>query len=97
MTKTPKGVVATFTDSTGHVVASVSDFDRSGYGGYSLQEAQRFRVRRKLAHAVVNAYCSPVIVKALSEFDCAEIINKLTREQGFTETIIPIGYDGGDA
>jgi hypothetical protein len=93
MSKTPKGIVATFTDSTGHVVASVSDFDRSGYGGFTLQEAQRYRVRRKLAYAVLNAYCSPVIVKALSEYDCRAIIDKLTRESGFTETIIPIGYD----
>jgi hypothetical protein len=36
MTDTPPGAVGIFTDKNGHVIASVSDFDRSSYGGFTL-------------------------------------------------------------
>lgn len=68
------GVVAIYTDKDGRVIASVSDFDRSGYGGCSLEEAQGIRAKRALSRAVANAYCSPVFADKLNWMDCEKVM-----------------------
>jgi hypothetical protein len=87
-----KGIVAILTDPKGRVVASVSDFTHDGYGGFSLQEAQEHRVKRHLAFAVIRAYCSDFIIPAIEPYDCEQIVARLTRQHGFTRTLIPIGH-----
>jgi hypothetical protein len=67
----------------GRVIASVSDFDRATYGGYTLEQSQRHRVENSLARAVVKALCSDVIVKALDAHDCQRIVSKLSGKSQF--------------
>lgn len=86
----PIGVVCVYSKD-GRVIASASDFATDGYGGCSLQEAQTIRARRSLCHAVVDAYCSRVVLDALSTHDCEQIVGKL----GGTMTDIPIGHGNG--
>lgn len=90
--KAPQGVVAILTDPTGHVIASVTDFDRSGYGGCTLREAQEMRVKQQLAFAVMRAYCSEAILGVFDNYQCAEVLNRLVRQKGYTKTIIAVGH-----
>jgi hypothetical protein len=87
-TAEPPGCVGIYTDDEGRVIASVSDFDRSGYGGFSLYQGQKVRAERKLAVAIVNAYCSNVITRALDSYDCEQIVRKLKGKM----TFIPVGH-----
>lgn len=84
----PLGCVGIYTDEEGHVIVSVSDFDRSGYGGFSLYEGQRLRVQRALSAAVVGAYCSRVVTRSLDTYDCEQIVRKLKGKM----TFIPVGH-----
>lgn len=85
---TPPGCVGIYTDDEGRVVASVSDFDRSSYGGFTLYEGQKIRVQKHLAMAVINAYCSHVIARALDAYHCEEIVRRLKGKM----TFIPVGH-----
>lgn len=90
MSKTtePRGCVGVYTDAEGRVIASVSDFDLSGYGGFSLYEGQKVRAQWRLAVAIVDAYCSNVITRALDTYDCEQIVRKLKGKM----TFIPVGH-----
>ena len=88
MTDTPCGCVGVYTDAEGRVIASVSDFDLSGYGGFTLYEGQKIRAQKKLAMAVVDAYCSSVVTRALYTYDCEQIVRKLNGKM----TFIPVGH-----
>jgi hypothetical protein len=88
----PKGLVGIYTDADGRVIASVSDFDDSGYGGFSLQEAQRFRCKTKLARAVMQAYCSDRVLAVFETYDCEQILNKMVRNGG-RATYLPVGWE----
>jgi hypothetical protein len=91
-TATPVGMVAIFADKQGRIIESVSDFDRSGYGGYTLQEGQKMRVQRRLAWAVIKAYCSEMILDGFDDGDAERIVQRLCRK-GATVTLIPVGED----
>lgn len=94
-TATPKGVVGVFTDKEGRVIASVSDFDMSGYGGFSLLEAQKLRVRKDLSREVIRKYCSWAITEAIEPYDCEQIVRRLV-EKGARVTVIPVGHEGAE-
>ena len=91
MSKAPRGVVAVFTDKLGRVVASVSDFESSGYGGFTLRQAQEMRAERQLAYAVVRAYCSEMILEGFETYDCEQILRRLVHK-GARVTLIPVGH-----
>lgn len=86
--KGPLGVAAVYVDQEGRIITSVSDFNCDGYGGCTLYESQRMRAKRKLAVAVVRAYCSDVVVNALEAYDCEQIVAKLKGKM----TFISIGH-----
>lgn len=88
---TPPGMIGIFTDKLGRVVTTVADFDRDGYGGFSLRQAQRYRVQRNLARAVIRAYCSEMILEGMENSDCDEIVRRLVKK-GAKVTLIPIGH-----
>lgn len=95
--KPPPGAVAVFTDKLGRVVASVSDFESGGYGGYSLFDAQKMRAQRMLALEVVRGYCSEMILDGLETHDCVQIVQRLV-QKGARVTVIPVGHeDAADA
>lgn len=87
---TPKGVVAIYTDPDGHVIASATDFNKTGMGGCTLQETQSYRAKAALAGNVVRAYCSTALTDALSNYLCQQILEAL-QEKGGKVTILPIG------
>lgn len=89
----PQGVVGVLTDDRGMVWASVSDFDRSGYGGFSLAESQRVRVKDALAREFVHKACADVVLKALETYDCRRIVDKLIASQGFKQHLVEVGHD----
>lgn len=88
----PRGVVAVMTDAEGRVMASASDFEEHGYGGYTLQEAQTLRVKHALADAIAVAYCSHVIIEGLEKSDRYKLVENLLRKDGFKRTLIPVGW-----
>lgn len=92
MSATPKGVIGIFTDESGNVIASVSDFDNGGAAGISRKEAQTWRVKNALAWAVVRAYASEKLTRSLTNYWTTEIVNDLVRKHGCKVSIIPVGY-----
>lgn len=53
--KQPNGVVVIITDGAGREIANAADFDTSGYGGFTLTEAQSMRAERLALTAMVSA------------------------------------------
>lgn len=89
----PKGVVCMFSDENGNVITSSNDFDRSGYGGFKLHEAQEIRAKERLYYKVANAYCSPQFVKGIERHQCKRIVENLVREYGCKITTEYIGWN----
>lgn len=77
----------------GHVIASVSDFDRSSSAGFSAREAQEYRAKLRLKREAVAAYCSDVVVAALDQYTFEKIVDQLISKGGHKLTLIPIGHD----
>jgi hypothetical protein len=92
-TKPLPGCVGIYTDPEGRVIASVSDFERQGFGGFTLYRSQEIRCKRMLAHAVIAAYCSNVIASALDAYDSERLVEKLKGKM----TFVPVGHDDGQA
>lgn len=80
--KTVTGVVQIFVNEEGYVIAHAADFNSSAYGGFTLIESQRLRVRDALALNVVNAYSSPGLVRGFDEGDARRVIARLVEKCG---------------
>lgn len=89
----PKGVVSVLMDKDGRVIASSSDFERHGYGGFSLEESQRRRSRGILAQDMVRELCGPIIRQVVTSYDATEMMDALCRHHGFTVAVVTIGHD----
>lgn len=88
----PKGVVAIWTSPDGDVIATAADFDRSGYGGFKLWEAQRMRARDAVRRRAVEAYCSTALTDCLSSYLFQQIGEEMNRK-GHKITARSVGYD----
>jgi hypothetical protein len=88
----PPGVVALFIGKDGRVIASVSDFDTSGYGGFTLQQAQEMRVKRSLAHEVLDKLSSPLICEAVDTYDAQKIMDSMCSRCGCRVEIVAVGH-----
>lgn len=93
LTEQPQGVVGILTGPDGYVWSSVTDFDRSGYGGYTQQEAQELRVKQALSYDFVRKTCSDVVLSVIQPYRCDEIVWALINQKGFKRTLVPVGYD----
>lgn len=89
----PKGVVAIFTDEHGRSIAQVSDFNTSGYGGYSLKEAQKFRCKQQISMAVLKAYSSEMLWRGVDQHYAKEIVNNLVAHHGCHVHYAYIGHE----
>jgi len=87
------GVVALFIGKDGRVIANVSDFNTSGYGGFSLQQAQEMRVKRSLAHEVFKSLSSPLIFDAIDTYDAQKIMDSMCSRCGCRVEIIAVGHE----
>jgi hypothetical protein len=92
----PKGMIGILTDETGRVVATEADFDTSGSGGFTNAQAQKLRLKGAVAYVMMRAYCSPVVVKAMSSYRVEELMDELCRNHGFRLTWKAIGHDPED-
>jgi len=77
--KTPvvSGIVQVFLDEKGRAIAHAADFNQSRYGGHTLHESQRHRVRESLAIKVCEAYSSPQLVRGMDKHDAEKIVRNL--------------------
>lgn len=82
MTDIPTGVVMICTDESGREIASVHDFDRSGYGGFTLQRSQEIRCKDRLARAVIDRYANPIIADAMDAYQQKSLLDSLERNHG---------------
>lgn len=73
----PQGIIAIMTSPDGHVIATCADFNRDGYGGFELWEAQILRASDQVKWAAIRAYCSYVVVKSLSSYITTQIADAL--------------------
>lgn len=89
--KQPQGIIAIMTAPDGDVIATATDFNRSGMGGCKLWEAQKWRASDQVKWAAVRAYCSDVIVKSISSYISTQIADELCRK-GHKITYRAIGY-----
>lgn len=83
-----QGVVGVYVRDD-RVVASASDFRTEQYGGFTLAESQKRRVEAKLARAVLNEYCAPVVASSLDTYYCDLVVQKMPGQMEFIE----IGHD----
>lgn len=88
----PQGVTLVLIDTKGRVRAHASDFERSGYGGFSLLEAQKLRCRRALAREFVTGGCHPDIAGALDNYDAEKVVQALVNNKSWVTTEIIIGH-----
>lgn len=75
----------------GDVIATASDFNRSGMGGCELWEAQMWRARDQVKYATVRAYCSTVVSDAITSYLSTQIADELCRK-GHKITLRAVGY-----
>lgn len=94
--KTPKGLVATFSDEKGSIIASVADFDLSRPGGFTILEGQRYRVKRAIAWKVVDAYTSPQFARGMDSYAREQAVDALISKHGCKVTLIPVGYESNE-
>lgn len=90
----PPGVVAVCTDPRGHVIAHACCFDTDGAGGFTLLENQRRVALSRLRDEVIAAYCSEVILPAISTARRDDICHGL-RHRGWTFTAQPVNHPPG--
>lgn len=80
----PRGIVLVFIDEKGHAIAHAADFDDGG-------DARRYRARRALARAVVDAYASPALARGLDQYACEQAVQRLCQQYGCRVHEIVIG------
>jgi hypothetical protein len=90
--QTPNGLVAIFVDETGREIATATDFKPDRPGGFTVIEAQRHRVREAIARKVIEEYASQRLTRAISQYNCAQIVEELILTHKCQIIIIPVGY-----
>lgn len=90
----PSGVVALFISKDGRVLANASDFNSSGYGGFSLRQAQEIRVKHSLAHEVMEKLSSPLICEAIDTYDAQKIMDSMCSRCGCRVEMVAVGHGG---
>lgn len=86
-----RGVVGVLIAPTGHVWAHAADFEPQGYGGFTLVESQKVRVKRQLAFALVRAAVAEPVLVGLRDHDCERLVDELLRKDWKRE-LIEIGH-----
>jgi hypothetical protein len=86
------GVVVVLIAPDGRMVVSVSDFNRSGYGGFTLQEAQTMRAKEALARTAIRAFCNDDLADVIDRYRAEEIIRALCDKKKYRVEMIVIGH-----
>ena len=88
-----KGVVMIFISDDGRPVCEATDFEPDKFGGFTLKESQKIRCKGALARAILNAYASPALVRAIDTYRGEEIMRELTRMHGCKVKTVFIGHE----
>lgn len=88
----PQGVIAIMTAPDGYVIATVADFERQGYGGFKLWEAQKHRAGDAVKRKGVRAYCSDHLVNALETYTVDRMAEDLIQRGKYRVSYQAIGY-----
>ena len=88
----PQGVIAIVTLPTGHVAATNADFERQGYGGFKLWEAQKHRAGDAAKRKAVREYCSDIVFQHLETYTIDRIADDLFSRGKWRMTYRAIGY-----
>lgn len=93
--KEPQGVIAIVTSPRGDVIATAADFQRSGYGGFKLWEAQKMRARDSARRETIRRYSSPLLSDALDGYAVDVICQRLFSGAPASHKITfrAVGYD----
>jgi hypothetical protein len=87
-----QGIGAILTDGEGKVVAHAFDFERSGFGGFTLWEAQRIRVRGALARTFIAHWCFGDVASVIDQHESEKIVAELCRKKNYHLKFIDIGH-----
>jgi hypothetical protein len=90
--KEPCGVIAIMTLPTGHVAATHADFERQGYGGFKLWEAQKHRAGDAVKRAAIRTYCGEMVTAHLESYTMDLIAEDLIQRGKWRVTYRAIGY-----
>lgn len=61
-------------------MATSTDFEKSGYGGFKLDEAQKIRCKEKLYREIVSVYSSPALAENIEHYTCQRIVDDLLKK-----------------
>ena len=89
----PQGVMLLMLWPDGKVLAEVSDFDTSGYGGFTKRQARVIRCKDRLWRVALDRLANPIVAKAAGSYHGPQIIDEMVRKHGFHIHEIAIGYD----
>jgi hypothetical protein len=78
-TEEPKGVIVMLSSPDGHTTAAHC-FDKGGSSGYNQHKRQLSIARDRLQRAFIDDYCSPIICKAMTDYDRQKIVNNLVTQ-----------------
>lgn len=87
-----EGIGAILTGPSGEVYAHAFDFDRSGYGGFKLWEAQKMRAKRFCVDGYIKNYVGGDAAAVLDDHDAGRIVDRLCRDKKYRMTFVAVGY-----
>ncbi len=87
----PKGVYVVTISPRGDVMGTAADFDASGYGGFTLEESQKIRARKRVQRDTVKRLCSALVTDCLDEYELERIWAAMARK-GWKEHVESIGW-----
>jgi len=90
------GVVLILMDAEGRYLVAAHDFNDGYPGGFTLEEAQRMRARRKLAIEFLRAYSSPTLLGLIDQYAADRIVDELLRKGGKIREIAVPGEESGE-
>jgi hypothetical protein len=91
-TKQLSGWCAVMINPNGVVVTTYADFDRSGYGGFSLDEAQKFRARNIIKRRFVGDHLNGWLASKADEYFCDQFW-RVAELAGYKLQLIPVGHE----
>ncbi len=87
----PKGAYVVTISPRGDVMGTAADFDASGYGGFTLEESQKIRARKRAHWDTVKRLCSALVTDCLDEYEVEQIWAAMVRK-GWKEHVESIGW-----
>ena len=88
-----RGIVGILTAPDGQVIVTTTDFEMSGPGGFTRDEAQRSRARYALARELVRKYTYGDIGAVIENYTTTDILDKLCRQKGYRATYLDVDTD----